>query len=66
MVNFDEGGGGTPYKGDGGACWKISRTPLKGTRLLFYGRAPNSFPLIRGTNSTTITCITGTNKFFGS
>ena len=55
-----------PYKGDWGARWKISRTPLKGTRILFYGRVPNSFPLIRGTNSTTINYITGTNTFFRS
>ena len=38
------GGGATPYKSDGGARRKISRTPLKGTRVLFYGRVSNSFP----------------------
>ena len=31
-----------------------SITPLKGTRILFYGRVPNSFPPLRGTNSSTI------------
>ena len=36
------------------------RTPLKGTRILFYGRVPNSFPPVRGTNSTTTNYITGT------
>ena len=41
-----------PHKSDGGVCRKISRTPLKGTRILFYRRVPNSFPPLRGTNST--------------
>ena len=41
------------YKSDG-------RTPLKGTRILFYGCVPNSFPPVRGTNSTTTNYITGT------
>ena len=41
-----------PYKSDGSAHPKISRTPLKGTRILFNGRVPNSFPPLRGTNST--------------
>ena len=30
-----------PYKKDRGAPRKISRTRLKGTRILFYGRVPN-------------------------
>ena len=38
------------------------KTPLKGTRILFYGRVPNSFPPVRGSNSTT-TYITGTANF---
>ena len=38
------GGGVLPYKSDGGARRKISRTPLKGTRILFYGCVLNSFP----------------------
>ena len=55
------GGGGVPsYKKDGGACRKISTTHLKGTRILFYGRVPNSFPPLRGTNSITTNFITGT------
>ena len=37
-----------PYKSDGGACRKISRTPLNGTRILFYERVANSFPPLRG------------------
>ena len=41
------------YKSEGGACREILRTPLKGTRILFYGCDPNSFPPLRGTNSTT-------------
>ena len=48
---------------DGGARRKISRTPLKGSRILFYGRVPNSFPTLRGNNSTTTYCITGTANF---
>ena len=48
----DPRGGLLSYKSVGGACRKISRTPLKGTRILFYGRVPNSFPPLRGTNST--------------
>ena len=30
---------------------------------MFYGRAPNSFPLLRGTNSTTTNYITGAANF---
>ena len=52
-----------PFKGDGVARWKISRTPLKGTRILLYGRVPNSFPPLRGTDSTTTNYITGTANF---
>ena len=54
-----------PYKGDGVARWKISRTPLKGTRILLYGRVPNSFPPLRGTNSCNNNKlnITGTANF---
>ena len=43
--------GGTAHKSDGAARRRISRTPLKGTRILFYGRVPNSLPPLRGTNS---------------
>ena len=56
-------GGVLPYKSDGGARRKISRTPLKGTRILFYGRVPNSSPPLRGTNSTTTNNIIGTANF---
>ena len=52
-----------PYKSVGGACHKILRTPLEGTRILFYGRVPNSFPPLRGTNSTTTNNVTGTANF---
>ena len=44
------GGGVLPYISDAGARRKISRTPLKGTRIFFYGRVPNSFPHLKGTN----------------
>ena len=37
--------------------------PQKGTRILFYGHVPNSFPPLWGTNSTTTNCITGTANF---
>ena len=37
-----------PYKCEEGIHREISRTPLKGTRILFYGRVPNSFPPLRG------------------
>ena len=37
-----------------------SITPLKGTRILFYGRVQNSFPPLRGTNSSTTNYINGT------
>ena len=33
-----------PHKSDGGARQKILRTPVKGTRILFYGRVLNWFP----------------------
>ena len=61
-THFPGGGGGRvlPYRRDGGARRKISITPLKGTRILFYGRVPNSFTPLRGTNSTTTNVITGT------
>ena len=55
-----------PYKSYLGARRKISRTPLLGTRILFYWRVPNSFPPLRGTNSTTTNYITGTKTFFRS
>ena len=51
------------YNSDGGARRKISRTPLKGIRVLFYGRVPKSLPHLRGTNSTTTNNITGTANF---
>ena len=52
-----------PCKSDGGAGRKISRAPLKGTRILFYGRVPNSFSPLRGTNSTATNYITDTANF---
>ena len=55
-------GGVLPYKSDRGARGKISRTPLKCTRILFYGRVPNSLPPLIATNSTTTTYATGTAK----
>ena len=55
--------GDTPYKSVGGACHKIWRTSLEGTRILLYGRVPNSFPPLRGTDSTTTNYITGTANF---
>ena len=39
---------------------KISRTPVKGRRILCYGHVPNKFPPLRGTNSTITNYITGT------
>ena len=47
----------------GGARMKISRTPLKGTRILFYGCVPNSFPPLRGTSLTTTNQMTVTLNF---
>ena len=44
------GGGGTAHKSDGAARRRISRTPIKGTRILFYGRVPNLLSPLRGTN----------------
>ena len=52
-----------PYKCEEGAHREISRKPLKGTRILFYGRVPNLFPSPRGTNSTSTNHITGTVNF---
>ena len=57
------GGGVLPYKSDEGTRRKISRTPLKGTRISFYGHVLNSFPPLRGNNSTTTNNITGTANF---
>ena len=56
------GGGGVALhlnKSDG-------RTPQKGTRILFYGRVPTSFPPVRATNSTTTNYITGTANSHGN
>ena len=36
---------------------------VKGTRILLYGHVLNSFPPLRGTNSTTTNYITGTANF---
>ena len=47
------GGGLLPYKSVEGARRKILKTPLKGTRILLYGRVQNSFLPLRGTNSIT-------------
>ena len=63
ITNSPRGGGVLAYKNDWSARRKCSRTPLKGTRILFYGRVPNSFPLLRGTNSTTTNYITGAANF---
>ena len=64
VSHFPRGGGGVlSYKSDGGARRKISRTPLKGTIVLFYGCVPNSLPPLRGTNSTTTHDTTGTANF---
>ena len=46
-------GGLLPYKSVEGARRKILKTPLKGTRILLYGRVQNSFLPLRGTNSIT-------------
>ena len=62
-ITNSPGRGVLAYKSDGGARRKFSRTPLKGTRILFYGRVPNSFPLLRGINSTTTNYITGAANF---
>ena len=47
------GGGVLLYKSDKVARRKIFNNTLKGTRILFSGHAPNSFPPLRDTNSTT-------------
>ena len=47
-------GGVLPYKSD--------RGKKKCTRILFYGRVPNSLPPLIATNSTTTTYATGTAK----
>ena len=66
--------GGQPGRGGGGGGAECSwnwlmhyqsniNAPPKGTRILFYGHVPNSFPPLRGTNSTTTNYITGTANF---
>ena len=52
-VRIKLGGGVLGYKSDGGACRKISKTSLKSTRILFYGRVANLFPTLRGTANFT-------------
>ena len=59
-------GGIVPYKSDGGACWKISGTHLKSTRIYFHWCDPKSLPPLRGTNLTTTNYITGTANFNGN
>ena len=67
LTGFDHplggGEGYSPIKVTGAAHQKMLRTPLKGTRILFYGRVPNSFQLLRDTKSTTTNYITGTANF---
>ena len=46
-------GGVLAYKSDGGARRKISKTSLKSTKILFYGRVANLFPTLRGTANVT-------------
>ena len=46
-------GGVLAYKSDGGTRRKISKTSLKSTRILFYGRVANLFPTLRGTTNFT-------------
>ena len=48
------------------ACRKISRTPVKGRRILCYGHVPNKFPPLRGTNSTITNYITGTANLYSN
>lgn len=60
MVVGDRGGGGHSPMKVMRACRKISRTPVKGRRILCYGHVPNKFPPLRGTNSTITNYITGT------
>ena len=53
-IKLGGGGGGVlAYKSDGGAHRKISKTFLKSTRILFYGRVANLFPTLRGTGNFT-------------
>ena len=51
LTRFDHplggGEGYSPIKVTGAAHQKMLRTPLKGTRILFYGRVPNSFQPLR-------------------
>ena len=51
LTGFDhplgEGEGYSPIKVTGAARQKMLRTPLKGTRILCYGRVPNSFQPLR-------------------
>ena len=60
-----EGPGGIlPYRSDGSARRKISRKPPKGTRILFYGRVPNSFPSLRDTRTAILILIKITFEHF--
>ena len=43
------GGGGLPYKSDGGARRIFLKKLLKGTKILFYGRGPKVILTLRGT-----------------
>ena len=51
LTGFDHplggGEGYSPIKVTGAARQKMLRTPLKGTRILCYGRVPNSFQPLR-------------------
>ena len=63
LTREGEGEAALPYKSDGDVRRKLLRTPLKGTRILFYGCVPYLFPPQRGTNSTTTKYIIGTANF---
>ena len=56
------GGGVLAYKSDRGAHQKISKTPLKSTRIWFYGCVANSFPTLRGTTNFTANYTTNFNS----
>ena len=62
VTQFPRGGGVLPYKSGRGALRKISRT-YQNLVLWACHLVTNSFPPLRGTNSTTTNYINGTANF---
>ena len=60
MEAYEQGRRYSPIKVTGVLVGKNYESNINGTRILFYGHVPNSFPPLTGTNSIKTNYITGT------